>query len=90
MIFSKLARFVATAAFLVAVSAHTKRTPEEMVEYHRQVTRDAQALTNCLETPELKDLGARVMAKRQEDFRHLQARSLESRGTFYMTPSSQV
>ncbi|KAF1975611.1 aromatic compound dioxygenase [Bimuria novae-zelandiae CBS 107.79] len=61
--------FVFAAA--VCVSSHAKRTPEEIVEYHRQVTRNAEALNKCLETPELKELGTRVMAKRQESFRQL-------------------
>lgn len=92
MMFSKILQVVVAAAFAVGVSAHAKRTPEELAQYHRLVARDAQALNKCLQTREMKDLNARVMAKRQESLHRLRkARGidLEARSKSNTTQISQ-
>lgn len=83
MMISKILRVVVIAAAAVGVSAHADRTPQEMAEYHRHVARDSEALSQCLDSPELKELNARVVAERQASFRRLRkARSIgvQSRG----------
>lgn len=80
MILSKLIGLVMMAT---AVAGHAQHTPEEMVTYHQQVARDSEALRQCLQTAELKELHARVVAERQQSFRRMRkARGIDiqSRG----------
>ncbi|KAL5384093.1 hypothetical protein DPSP01_005566 [Paraphaeosphaeria sporulosa] len=71
MLLSKIFRLAVMAATAVGVSAHTQRTPAEMIEYHQKVARDAKALTKCLDTPGLKELNTRLIAQRRESFHRL-------------------
>jgi hypothetical protein len=66
-----LSKIILLAAAAVGVSAHEKRSPEQVTEYHQQVAHDSEALTQCLNTPELKELISRIGAERQEIFHHL-------------------
>lgn len=84
MNFSKIFQIVLAAVLTIGISAHTKRTPEEMVQYRRHIARNAELLNACLETPELKQLSTRIQAKRQKSLRHIRkARgiSVAPRGT---------
>ncbi|KAL1612129.1 hypothetical protein SLS60_000352 [Paraconiothyrium brasiliense] len=71
MILSKLLRFAVVATAVLGVTAHEKRSPKEMTEYHNQVARDSEALTRCLDTPDLKALNARLTVERRESFHRL-------------------
>ena len=71
MNFSKIFQIVLAAVLTIGISAHTKRTPEEMVQYRRHIARSAQRLNACLETPELQQLSTRIQAKRQESLHHI-------------------
>ena len=71
MILSTILRLAVVASTAVGVSAHAKRTPAEMIEYHQQVARDSEALSQCLQTREMKELHARVVAERRESFHRL-------------------
>ncbi|KAK3217476.1 hypothetical protein GRF29_1g3202978 [Pseudopithomyces chartarum] len=71
MNFSKIFQIVLAAVLTIGISAHTKRTLEEMVQYRRHIARNAELLNACLETPELKQLSTRIQAKRQKSLRHI-------------------
>lgn len=71
MLFMKILRLAVLAVAAVGVSAHAKRTSAEMTEYRRQVVRDTEALSKCLDTPELKELNARMIAQRRETLGHM-------------------
>ncbi|KAJ4357380.1 uncharacterized protein N0V89_001955 [Didymosphaeria variabile] len=71
MTLSKILRLAVVAAAVLGASAHVKRTPREMVEYHKQVARDSEALAQCLDTPDLKELNARIIVERRESFHRL-------------------
>ncbi|KAJ4293196.1 hypothetical protein N0V90_008478 [Kalmusia sp. IMI 367209] len=71
MSLSNLFRLAVAAAFTVCVFAHAKRSPEEMIEHHQQVARGTEILTQCLGSPAMKQLNARIIAKRQESLTYL-------------------
>jgi hypothetical protein len=58
----------ALALFLlfVNVTAHEHLSPNELVQYHQNKTRDGDALVKCLASPQMHEHNARELARRQE------------------------
>ena len=81
MIFAKVIRFAAAALAVAAVTAHVDLSSEETAWYNGHVTRSTEALKQCLEMPELKDLHKRMVAERKETLHRIRkARGIETRG----------
>jgi predicted transcriptional regulator len=63
----------------INVSAHQMLSPDELAEYHYNLKRDGEALSRCLESPEMRELNARMLIHRDQTLRHIRkARSLET------------
>jgi hypothetical protein len=83
MFFSKVFR-VATVALVVAgVTAHLDLFAEDKAQQKEHVARGGEALTKCLESPEMKDLHKRMVAERGAELHRIRkARGLDTRGDF--------
>jgi len=81
MLFDKVIRFAAAALAVAAVAAHLDLSAEEKVRYSHHVARSTEAMSQCLETPELKDLHKRMVAEREETLHRIRrARGHDTRG----------
>jgi hypothetical protein len=70
-------------------AAHVDLSPDELVKYHANVKRDSDALHQCLQSPEMREHNARMVAYREQTFHRLrQARgTAQEPNTFYSTHS---
>jgi hypothetical protein len=84
MLFLNATRLVAAALTLVGVMAHMPDlTAEETAWYNAHVARSSEALKQCLQTPELKDLHKRMTIERIETLKRVRnARGLDTRGKY--------
>lgn len=64
---------------LTQVTAHLDLTPDELVKYHRDIKRDSDSLSKCLQSPQMQEHNARMLAHQNETLWNLRmARGINS------------
>jgi hypothetical protein len=53
------------------VAANQKLSADELVKYHQNLERDAGALSQCLQSPEMHDHNVRMLARREQTLHNL-------------------
>jgi hypothetical protein len=53
------------------VAAHQKLSADELVKYHQNLERDADALSQCLQSPEMHNHNVRMLARREQTLHNL-------------------
>jgi hypothetical protein len=62
---------LAFLALCVGVVAHGELSSEELKQYHHNIRRDGEALSRCLQSPEMRGHNARMMVHRDQTLRHM-------------------
>jgi hypothetical protein len=56
---------------VVDVTAHVELSANELLQYHQNLKRDADALTQCLQSPEMREHNVRMLVRRKETLRKI-------------------
>lgn len=56
---------------ITQVTAHLHLSSDELVDYHRQIKRDSEALSKCLKSPAMQEHNARMLTYRNETLHKL-------------------
>jgi hypothetical protein len=69
-------------ALSASVTAHQELSPDELVEYHRIVKRNSEALNRCLQSPDMHEHHARMLVHRDQTLKHIRkTRGIEIEGS---------
>jgi hypothetical protein len=63
--------FVALLLLLTHVAAHMELSLEELVDYHKDIKRDSEALSNCMKSPDMREQTVLMLAHRDQTLDNL-------------------
>jgi hypothetical protein len=58
--------FLTILLLLGQAAAHLDLSPDELIEYHANIKRDSEALSQCLQSPGMREHNARTVARREQ------------------------